>query len=687
MANSYIIDTIFRIVDGASKPLQRIGVSADAVSSQFNKDVAKSKMKLAEAGNAIKGFGKMALGVATGAIAAGAAVATKQYIEFDDALHGAGAAFSDFANLPVDEFSQKLDEVGQAARAVAAATEFDAVQASNALTSLARAGVKSANAVALLPGVADLATAAAVGLDDAVSMAVGGLNTLGLMSDDPAKLADNMKYISDIMAYTANSANMSLTDVSEAIKIGGIGFTKANQSIEDMSASITALASRGYVGAEAGNALKNMITKLSAPVPKAVDSLEALGIVTKDQDGNLLNFIDIVGQFEEATRGMGDAEIAAHLKNIFGLENINQFQALLSVGKNGLLQYADAASNASGSAANMANVMRMSLSNQIEVLKSGLTELGFKFVEAFKDKGSQGLQTLITMIQNFDPQPVIDFLIKVVDKFISIVQFLWSIKEVILTVVAGIMAYKAAIMAVAIAQTIYETATKLAAAEQGILNAVMSANPIGLIITAVTALIAVVILLVTHWQDVVNVLTTVWDAIKNFAAFLIDGFINAMKSAWEWIGNMAQKFGFLLGPMGLVISAIKELTDNWGAVTNAFQNGGILNGIKAIGLSLLNGVLAPVQSLLEMLSNIPGLGNLAGLGAEKLAELRSNLQSSIDSSAPVTNRDATVLSREESVTTSNINVNLSRGLTGTVSGTAPNVTVRTQRSGMYAAAM
>ena len=40
---------------------------------------------------------------------------------------------------------------------------------------------------------------------------------------------------------------------------------------------------------------------------------------------------------------------------------------------------------------------------------------------------------------------------------------------------------------------------------------------------------------------------------------------------------------------------------------------------------MLSGMLAPVQGLLEILSNIPGLGHLAGKGADKIQELRNFL--------------------------------------------------------------
>jgi TP901 family phage tail tape measure protein len=78
----------------------------------------------------------------------------------------------------------------------------------------------------------------------------------------------------------------------------------------------------------------------------------------------------------------------------------------------------------------------------------------------------------------------------------------------------------------------------------------------------------------------------------------------------------------------LVISVIKEIASNWGSVTAAFESGGILGAIKQIGALLISGLLAPVQGLLEMLSNIPGLGNLAGKGADKIQEFRNSLTGS-----------------------------------------------------------
>lgn len=74
-----------------------------------------------------------------------------------------------------------------------------------------------------------------------------------------------------------------------------------------------------------------------------------------------------------------------------------------------------------------------------------------------------------------------------------------------------------------------------------------------------------------------------------------------------------------------IISLITSVVRHWGYLKKAFTDGGILKGILAIGKVILDAILAPIQSLLELLSNIPGLGHLAGKGANYLKELRANL--------------------------------------------------------------
>ncbi|SHH75149.1 phage tail tape measure protein [Flavobacterium johnsoniae] len=133
-------------------------------------------------------------------------------------------------------------------------------------------------------------------------------------------------------------------------------------------------------------------------------------------------------------------------------------------------------------------------------------------------------------------------------------------------------------------------AAKAATAQQWLLNIAMNANPIGLIILAIAALIAYIVIAIKHYDE--------------FGA----GMLN------------------LLGPIGWLINLVMSLKEHWDSVVNAFKSDGIIAGFQRLGLVILNAVLKPVQQLLQMLSKIPGLGNLAGSGAKWIEDFRKSNQ-------------------------------------------------------------
>lgn len=146
-----------------------------------------------------------------------------------------------------------------------------------------------------------------------------------------------------------------------------------------------------------------------------------------------------------------------------------------------------------------------------------------------------------------------------------------------------------AINGATIAARAAQIATAAWSAAQAVLNAIMTANPIGLIIAACAALIGIVVQVIRKWDE--------WGA----------------------------AFSLILGPLGLLISMVQSFRRNWDSVVKAFKADGILGGLKRIGQVMLDAVLAPIQQLLELLSNIPGLGHLAGKGAQKIASLRASM--------------------------------------------------------------
>lgn len=631
MANDYAIQAVFRIIDGATAPLNAIANSSGLV----GKGMQKAEKQMAAIGQTAKTAVKGAAVGAFAALTAGIAVATKQYIEFDQAVTASGALFKDL-DPTAASFADSLEEIGAKAREVAAITEFNAVDTAGALSKMAMAGMDSKTAMALLAGTTDLATAAGTDLTTAVDIATDALGAFGMSST-----AENLQRISDIMAKTASTSNTGLLDMFEAMKYAAPSFTAAGQEAETLAAAIGTLANAGIKGSQAGTALRAVFTQLGNGAKQA--KLEELGVQVKDAAGNFLNLYDILAQLETVTATMGTAELTEVMNDIFGKTAGSSMLVLLQQGTAALKDYEQEMMNAGGSAAIMAGAMRSSIGNQIEVLKSGLTELGFKFVEAFKTQGSEALTSLTTFIQNLDVTNLVAGLVSVADTIGTIVSVIWKMKDAIEFAVIAWVAYKAAMLAtVVVMQTV---------------TAVKAALAIGAKVMAVA----------TNWEAAAMIALTTASSACAAVQSTLNALFVASPIGWIVLGIMAV--------IAAVIVLIKNLDTVKAWVANAWS------WLKDFGALIFSTILAPIESLLNALSYIPGIGKWASSGAASIAGLRESLTG--DSQAPVSQGERMAYSKEESVSTTNLNIGLEKGLTGVWSGVAPGIDINMIASGAF----
>ncbi len=306
----------------------------------------------------------------------------------------------------------------------------------------------------------------------------------------------------------------------ESVKAGAPGFTAAGQSLESFAALTGVMANAGVKGSAAGTNLRNVMLRLADPSAEAAGILEQLGVTTKDSEGNFRDIIDIVADFEKGLVGMGSAEKTAALSTVFGAKSVTGFNIMLAEGSDALRDYREDLINSEGAATSMAEAIRNSVGNRIKVLKSGLTELGLQFVEAFETQGRGALDMLITAVQNFDMAKVTDAINKAVDLFKWMFNFIQqnqgAIKGLIITLgsfkaavllVNGALAIQQGFMAVGPVFGFIKAIASLAKTEgilktvQLALNMAMSANPIGLAVAAVAALVAGIVLLIKKWKE------------------------------------------------------------------------------------------------------------------------------------------------------------------------------------------
>lgn len=171
------------------------------------------------------------------------------------------------------------------------------------------------------------------------------------------------------------------------------------------------------------------------------------------------------------------------------------------------------------------------------------------------------------------------------------------------TLHSGLVWTKTKYQALGIAQKVSTVATKAWAAVQGVASVAASA------VSARLATMRAAIMRTAVAQKVAAVATKVWAGVQ--AAFNVIASLNPI--------------GLIVIGITALVAAIASVVRHWDSLKKAFTDGGILAGLKRIGIVLLDALLLPVQKLLELLSRVPGMGKLAEGGAQRIAALRERL--------------------------------------------------------------
>jgi hypothetical protein len=119
----------------------------------------------------------------------------------------------------------------------------------------------------------------------------------------------------------------------------------------------------------------------------------------------------------------------------------------------------------------------------------------------------------------------------------------------------------------------------------GIWSAIMTANPIGLIVVGIAALIAGIILVVKHWDKVKPAIMAIWETIKKGVAIIFNSVLKPFKDAWKTIT------GLFSGDIGIVdaIKGIAGAVLDW--ITWPFRTAmnliGAIFGIESLGEKII----------------------------------------------------------------------------------------------------
>jgi TP901 family phage tail tape measure protein len=493
---NYNVSTGFTGVDKLTPKFKKFGKSAAAAARKMSGAFAKVNKAGASMKN-IAGGVLLAGGIqrGIGLLAQGIRTVSTEFVAFDDAITAASAKFKDLT-------PETLVALKKEARAVGATTKFSAAEAAGGLDFLAMAGFNAQQSIAVLAPTAELAVVANVDLARSTDIASDSLGAFGLMTEDSTQLQSNFIRMNDSMAKTMTSTNTGIEDMFEAIKKGAPAFTAAGQRMNSFNSFVGILAGSGVKGSEAGTAIRNIMLRLAKPTGEAGDLIKQLGVKTQDSSGNFRDVVDIVADLETGLKGMGSAQRTAALSTIFGARTVTSMNILLKSGSESIRNFRTELDNSGGSAKKMAGIMQQSLGNRLLSLRSALIEVGFKFFEAFETQGSNALDTITNAVRNFNVEPIINGL-----KFVfQVIQDLWPMIKIVVPL---------------------WTAWTVA---QWALNVAMTANPIGLILAGIAALIVAGKMLMRNWDPIKNFFVGLMPIFRQIGLFIFNFLISPIKA-------------------------------------------------------------------------------------------------------------------------------------------------------------
>lgn len=497
-----------------------------------------------------------------------------------------------------DKSSADFQKLSEAAEAAGEATAFTSAQAGDALGYMALAGWDADKSTSALMPTLKLAEATGADLATTADLVTNSMNAMGVSFDDLDGYFDVIIKANNKSATTAGELMEAFTGVGGAAKAAG-------QDYKTTSTALGILANAGTKGAEAGTALNSILVRMTSK-QEAMNAYKKLGVSIYDAAGNTRNFGDILKDTSKAMEGMTEKQKNSYLSAIAGTNYYSTYNQLLEGVNKTVDGGASAWDKLSGEIQNSNNAldtMHETTTDTVDyafsLLDSALQNVQLQFLKAFGPEIQSAVQYVATEVLpkvanaaenlgNFIQDPVIvkfkefkDWVGAVGDKISEFNSFLSEHQEILVAAAVAVGGLTTALL-------IYNGAAILASVQSGIETGVLIAmyaaewvataattalgaafafltSPITIAILAITAIIAVGVLLYKNWD-------TIKEKASELGAYLqekCEGMKESWNNFWDAVGGK--------------VSAV------WQGIKNAVKSGinSVINFINS-GIGQLN---------------------------------------------------------------------------------------------------
>lgn len=331
--------------------------------------------------------GLAAYGAAATAVAA---IAVKKFADFDEAMSEVQA--------DTQETAANMELLRAAAIDAGADTKYSATEAASAIDALAKAGISTADILGGgLAGSLNLAAAGGLDVGDAAEIAATALTQFKLSGQD-------VNHVADLLAAGAGKAQGDVSDLSMALKQSGLVASQTGLSIEETTGALSAFASAGLLGSDAGTSFKSMLQRLTPQSQEAQTLMDELGISAYDAQGNFIGLTAFAGNLQDSLKGLTTEQRNSAMATIFGSDAVRAASVLYDQGADGIQSWIDKVDD-SGYASRVAAQKMDNLKGDVEKLSGSIETTFIKAGSGANDILRQLVQWADSAVDGFSKLP------------------------------------------------------------------------------------------------------------------------------------------------------------------------------------------------------------------------------------------------------------------------------------------
>lgn len=498
--------------------------------------------------------------------------------------------------------NEELAQIRQKAKDLGATTRFSASDAASGFVLLGQAGYKTNQQLSAIDGTLNLAAAGSLELARATDITVSVLGGFQLGADQATRVAD-------ILALTANAANLNVSDLGESLKYAGPPAKAFGATLEQTAAMLGVLSNAGIRGEQGGTSLRAMFLRLAAPTGMARAEMEKLGVSIANASGEIKPIDTILSEFQASLSQLGAADQLKAIKRIFGTEATPAIQTLLSNVKE--LQIASRNNlQAAGAGEKAAKIMEDNIGGAFRTFRSALEGVQLEIAEVLAPTVISITQLISGLMTRFIqlPQPIKTVIIVVG----TLAAGLASLTVIVAAASAAFFGLQSAIATSNMASIVmtrgvipltgfFQTAISaftgsgIVAAVEGLATTVtaFATGPVGLAIAGFTALFALAQMLAPQFNVLGGVLSALAAPI-GFVFGLIKGIAEGILTALKPLMNELAPVGKALLPIGKMMGYVSNAVTQAAKTFMQFAGTGEAVG-KVIGQAIGALIIYPLR--------------------------------------------------------------------------------------------